>query len=130
MVYKVPEVSKVPGAQNPWFPIAERGFLYEERITLDRKSHLKGAPGGRSRREERIRGRECSYHADLRHVRNTGVYPNYRGGARSPVSGAGAYFLTEREASLVAGANPGGLQKLDLDERNASVAQNAAVTQI
>ena len=49
---------------------------------------------------------------------------------KSPVSGAGAYFLTEREASVVAGANPGGLQKLDLDERNASVAQNAAVTQI
>ena len=51
-------------------------------------------------------------------------------GAKSLVSGAGAYFLTEREASLVVGANPGGLQKLDLDERNASVAQNAAVTQI
>ena len=46
------------------------------------------------------------------------------------VSGAGAYFLAETEPSLVAGANPGGLQKLDLDERNASVAQNAAVTQI
>ena len=130
MVYKVPEVSKVPGAQNPWFPIAERGFLYEERITLDRKYHLKGAPGGRSRREERIRGPECSYRADLRHVRNTGVSQSGRV-EKSLVSGAGAtYFLTEREASLVAGANPGGLQKLDLDERNASVAQNAAVTQI
>ena len=97
---------------------------------MDRKYHLKGAPGGRSRREERIRGRECRYHADLRHVRNTGVSPSYRGGAKSPVSGAGAYFRTEREASVGAGANPGGLQKLDLDERNASVPQNAAVTQI
>ena len=49
---------------------------------------------------------------------------------KSLVSGAGAYFLTEREASLGGNANAGGLQKLDLDERNASVAQNAAVTQI
>ena len=40
------------------------------------------------------------------------------------------HFLTERESSLVANANAGGLQKLDLDERNASVAQHAAVTQI
>ena len=47
---------------------------------------------------------------------------------KSLVSGAGAYFLTERESSVGSGANAGGLQKLDLDERNASVAQNAAVT--
>ena len=129
-MYKVSEVYKTPEAQILGF--RERSAILPdgERITLDRKYHLKGAPGGRSRREERIRGPECSYHADLRHVRNTGVYPNYRGGARSPVSGAGAYFLTEREASLVAGANPGKRQKLDLDERNASVARNAAGTQI
>ena len=49
---------------------------------------------------------------------------------KSLVSGAGAYFLAERESSVGAGASPWGLQKLDLDERNASVAQNAAVTQI
>ncbi len=46
------------------------------------------------------------------------------------VSGPGADFLTERESSLVTGANAAGLQKLDLVERNASAAENAAITQI
>ena len=123
----MPEAYKVPGAQNTGFPIAERGFLYEERITLDRKSHLKGAPGGRPRREERIRGRECSYHADLRHTWGTIQITRVE---KSLVSGAGAYFLSERESPVGAGANPSDRQKLDLDERNASVPQNAAVTQI
>ena len=105
VVYKIPAVYKVPEAQIRGFRERSAIFPDGERITLDRKSHLKGAPGGRSCREERIRGRECSYHADLRHVRNTGVAQSYRV-EKSPVSGAGAYFLTEREASLVAGASP------------------------
>ena len=49
---------------------------------------------------------------------------------KSLVSGAGAYFLAERESSLLACSSRSGLQKLDLDERNASVAQNGAVAQI
>ena len=53
--------------------VSESGTQFPdgERIIMDRKYHLKGAPGGRSCREERIRGLEYRYHADLRHVRNT-----------------------------------------------------------
>ena len=72
---------------------------------MDRKYHLKGGPVGRSRREERIRDRESSYHADLRYVRNTGVAQSARV-EKSLVSEAGACFLTEREASVGAGVNP------------------------
>ena len=49
---------------------------------------------------------------------------------KSLLSKAGAWFLTEREASVGSGANPREHEKLDLDERNASAAQNAAVMQI
>ena len=64
-----------------------------------------GAPGGRSRREARIRGRVGSYHADLTHVRNTRVCTSSRV-EKSLVSEAGAHFLTERESSVGAGASP------------------------
>ncbi len=50
--------------------VSQRGTQFPdgERIILDRKYHAEGGPGGRSRREERIRGPECSYHEDLRRV--------------------------------------------------------------
>ena len=73
MVYKIPAVYKVPEAQILGFRERSAIFPDGERVIMDRKYHLKGAPGGRSRREERIRGRESSYHADLRHVRRTVV---------------------------------------------------------
>ena len=66
MVYKIPAVYKVPEAQVLGFREWSAIFSDGERIIVDRKYHLKGAPGGRSRREERIRGQECSSHADLR----------------------------------------------------------------
>ena len=128
MVYKVPEVHNVQRRKSLVSESVAQ-FLDGKRIIMDRKYHLKGAPGDRSRREERIRGRESTDHADLRHLRNTVVPKSPE--SKSPWFPGPERTFSRREKHLWAPVRaPGGLQKLDLDERNASVARNAAVTQI